>query len=286
MLSRFVAPSTCAPLVAPTVALRRQVPQAWSLHGGRFRRTSATAANASPFGASWVMRVGASFAAGMLAGGAATGLWRTRSDQETGAEQGEYQRKLYVMRGVSGAGKSTLARDILKRELSSRGVGGGVEAYMPLARGFIFSTDDFFSVLEGASAEEHYKFDVKKLRANHERNRLRCEIAMELGITPLIVDNTNTCLWEMKPYVELARKHGYTVEFADAMKQQELDLDTLKRRVAGRATAGKDIPEAALQRMLARYETLPDDAEAAVAAVLSAENPFGRPAPQGDGAAK
>eukprot|EP00930_Biecheleria_cincta_P011815 TRINITY_DN11491_c0_g1_i1.p1 TRINITY_DN11491_c0_g1~~TRINITY_DN11491_c0_g1_i1.p1 ORF type:complete len:268 (+),score=47.60 TRINITY_DN11491_c0_g1_i1:94-804(+) len=220
--------------------------------------------------------VGASFVAGMLAGGAATGVgfWFWCPSSETNSRRTDYRRKLYVMRGVSGSGKSTLGRDILKKELASQGLVGGIEQYPPLARAFILSTDDFFADLEGANAAEHYVFDFKKLATNHKQNQNRCEIAMELGITPLIVDNTNTCLWEMRPYVELAKKHGYTVEVVDSMKGQDLTLEILKQRVAARPTAGKEIPDAALERMLKRYETLPDDPEAAEAAILKAENPY------------
>eukprot|EP00927_Polykrikos_kofoidii_P059447 TRINITY_DN5459_c0_g1_i1.p1 TRINITY_DN5459_c0_g1~~TRINITY_DN5459_c0_g1_i1.p1 ORF type:complete len:275 (+),score=61.54 TRINITY_DN5459_c0_g1_i1:191-1015(+) len=188
------------------------------------------------------------------------------------------ERVLYVMRGLSGCGKSTVAREKLQKHLSECGVTGNVTDLAPLTRAFILSTDDFFGAIDEETGEEKYVFNVKKLGVNHGRNHLRCSIAMELGITPLFVDNTNTQFWEMRSYVEAAKENGYRVEVIDVMAQQgdSVTLDVLKERCAKRDIAGKDIPDAALERMWKRYERLPADPEEAEKLILKAEPPFRR----------
>merc|ERR1712113_988561 len=167
---------------------------------------------------------------------------------------------------------------ILKTQLSLSGV-SGVEDVKPIYRGLVLSTDDFFAKIDEDTGIENYDFDFKKLKDNHAKNQARCGMAMELGMTPLFVDNTHTSLWEMTPYVELARQHGYKVEIVDVLKlQPDLTMDVIKQRVRDRAAVcpGKDIPEAALVRMMQRYrsEPLPESASEAEAAILKASPPW------------
>mmetsp|Transcript_24313 Transcript_24313/g.32819 ORF Transcript_24313/g.32819 Transcript_24313/m.32819 type:complete len:95 (+) Transcript_24313:2-286(+) len=84
----------------------------------------------------------------------------------------------------------------------------------------------------------------------------------------------------MRPYVELAEKHGYEVRFQDALEAGggSVTLDVLKQRCATRERAdGKQIPEAALERILKRHERLPAGAEEAKAEILKAEPPARQP---------
>ena len=97
---------------------------------------------------------------------------------------------MYITRGISGSGKSTLAKTLAPKEN-------------------IFSTDDFFMV------DGEYRFDPKKLGEYHKKNQQRVEEALKKGISPIVVDNTNTQGWEIKPYVELADKYGYGVELKE-----------------------------------------------------------------------
>lgn len=223
------------------------------------------------------------------AGGAATTYvaLNAATSPTTGALSPErrahaHHRVLYVMRGPPGSGKSTLGREILREHLAASGVTGGVEHILPLARSHIFSTDDFFAAIDEETGKEVYNFDFRRLGPNHDRNKTHCEIAMELGITPLIVDNTNASAWEMRPYVELAKKHGYAVEIKDVFQlhKDAMNLDVLKKRCAERDAPGKVIPEVALQRILGRYERLPEDREEAEAFILKAEAPQRRPPPK------
>ncbi|EDO49718.1 predicted protein, partial [Nematostella vectensis] len=93
---------------------------------------------------------------------------------------------LILMRGLPGSGKTSLAKQLR-------------------ANGVIYSTDDFF-VNNG-----NYEFDLMKLSDAHEWNKKRALKAMEEGISPVIIDNTNTQSWEMRPYVLMAQRLGYKV---------------------------------------------------------------------------
>lgn len=97
---------------------------------------------------------------------------------------------LYLLRGLPGSGKSTLAKSI------GNALTGRVEA------------DMYFNV------NGNYVFDPSKLKEAHEWCKGVVENWMENPadyLEQIIVSNTFTQEWEMKPYYELAEKHGYTV---------------------------------------------------------------------------
>lgn len=100
---------------------------------------------------------------------------------------------LFLLRGLPGSGKSTLAKLIS----NPNQVTGRVEADMY----FINSNGD-------------YEFDPSKLKEAHQWCQGVVEGWMELEnicLEQIIVSNTFTQEWEMKPYYELAEKYGYTV---------------------------------------------------------------------------
>lgn len=99
---------------------------------------------------------------------------------------------MIIMRGCPGSGKSTLAKSIIKSTL-----GDDYKQY-------IFSTDDFFV--------RQFTFNPARLSEAHAWNQQRVIDAVKKGKSPIIVDNTNLELWEMKPYVSVAVAHGYFVE--------------------------------------------------------------------------
>lgn len=92
---------------------------------------------------------------------------------------------LYIIRGVSGSGKSTL--------------GALVAPFHHLA------ADDYFM------KDGEYCFDATKLQQAHAMCQDRVKIRMEHGDGPIAVCNTFTTEWEMKPYLDMAEEHGYTV---------------------------------------------------------------------------
>lgn len=99
-------------------------------------------------------------------------------------------RLLILMRGVPGSGKSTKARDLAD---------GGA----------IFSTDEFFT--NGGK----YEFDVTKIGLAHAWNNQRAKEAMELGVSPVVIDNTNVKRKDAKVYMNLAKENGYTIQVAE-----------------------------------------------------------------------
>jgi NEDD4-binding protein 2 len=151
---------------------------------------------------------------------------------------------LILMRGVSGSGKSTLAEKICAEQSFA----------------VIVSTDDYF-VVEG-----EYRFDPKRLGEYHAANVRRTEDAMVERCPCIIVDNTNTQAWEMKPYVELAVKHGYSVKIVEP---EPVSFEELMARQAKRADQNKALPAEVVQRMLSRYEH-----NVTVETILASKRPF------------
>ena len=98
-------------------------------------------------------------------------------------------KNLYLLRGLPGSGKSTLAKKF-----------GGSH----------FEADQYFM------QDGQYNFDVTKLKDAHQWCQSSVELAMIQGhILPddsvIVVSNTFTQEWEMKPYYDMAKTYGYTV---------------------------------------------------------------------------
>lgn len=148
-------------------------------------------------------------------------------------------RTLIIMRGVSGSGKSTQTRKILLEEF------GIAEADL---HKHTFSTDDYF-VRKDTGV---YDFKPERIGRAHEWNQNRVAKAMqERSVHPIVVDNTNTMFWEMKPYVQLAVDHGYKVEFREPETEWKRNAEELARRNV------HNVPLEAIQRMLDRWEEDP-----------------------------
>jgi energy-coupling factor transporter ATP-binding protein EcfA2 len=98
-------------------------------------------------------------------------------------------KELFLLRGLPGSGKSTLAKSL---------------------DGIHIEADQFFMV------DGEYKFDGLKLREAHNSCLTRVKSYMYIfsgneKSERIIVSNTFTQEWEMKPYFELAEKNGYRV---------------------------------------------------------------------------
>ncbi|XP_077029921.1 NEDD4-binding protein 2-like 2 isoform X1 [Agelaius phoeniceus] len=136
------------------------------------------------------------------------------------------QKLLLILRGLPGSGKSTLSRVLLGQSCD----------------GVVLSTDDYFRQQYG------YTYNAAHLGDAHEWNRKRAKQAMEQGKSPVIIDNTNTQAWEMKPYVEVALEKGYRVEFHEPDTWWKFDPDELEKRNKHGVTREK------IAQMLERYE--------------------------------
>lgn len=100
--------------------------------------------------------------------------------------------KVFIMRGLPGSGKSTWIKNNFPFE-------GKVE---------VFSADDFH-MFDGV-----YKYDPKRAGYAHDQCLLAYLTCIRVEkVTPfVVVDNTNTTLMELAPYVRLAEIFGIDYE--------------------------------------------------------------------------
>ena len=94
------------------------------------------------------------------------------------------QPKLILIRGVSGAGKTTLAK---------------------MLGGELFEADQYFEFESG------YHFNPSKLHLAHKTCLENCEAAMFNFVQQIVVSNTFTTQKELRPYLELAKEHDYSI---------------------------------------------------------------------------
>lgn len=128
---------------------------------------------------------------------------------------------LYLLRGLPGSGKSTLAEQL-----------GGSH----------FETDKYFV---GENGE--YNFDGSKLKEAHQWCQDSVSNAMLLNHTTgenetIVVSNTFTQEWEMKPYMDMAKDWGYRV-FSIIVENRHGGVNQ------------HGVPDEKLQQMNDRFET-------------------------------
>ena len=152
----------------------------------------------------------------------------TKESNDKSADLEGADRILYIMRGCPGSGKTTLAREL-------RGETGRV-----------FSTDDFFVQSDG-----EYVFDPKKVAVYHKRNHDMAREAISEGVSPVVIDNTNTTAWEMRPYVETGLRHGYKIQFVEPDTSWRYDPDQLSLKNS------HGVPLESIKRMLKRFQKNP-----------------------------
>lgn len=124
--------------------------------------------------------------------------------------------KLYIIRGIPGSGKSTLAQSMVSR--------GIVDAY--------YEADMYF--MQGGK----YMFDPSKLSTAHEWCQSKVFAGLKAGKS-IAVSNTFTTRKEMFPYVNFCRRNG-------------IHFDVV--RLETRFQSIHDVPQAAIDRMLSRFE--------------------------------
>jgi predicted kinase len=126
---------------------------------------------------------------------------------------------LYIVRGIPGSGKSTFAKSL-----------GGTH----------FETDMFFMV------DGEYKFDGSKIKDAHKWCQDSVHTAMLLNHTAqlnniIVVSNTFTQEWEMKPYYEMAEYFEYKV-FSIIVENRHGGINE------------HNVPEEVLTKMRERFE--------------------------------
>jgi tRNA uridine 5-carbamoylmethylation protein Kti12 len=105
----------------------------------------------------------------------------------------EYVGDLILLRGIPGSGKTTLG-DVMLHTLGSNNTNN------------VLSADDFFTDENG-----NYNFDPTKLKEAHNQCQLKCAERMKLELSRIVVANTFTQEWEMKPYFDMAERYKYRV---------------------------------------------------------------------------
>ena len=134
---------------------------------------------------------------------------------------------MVLMRGLPGSGKTTLANQIIKP--------GGV----------VISTDDYFLDREG-----RYCFDRNKISNAHSWNQQRAFKHTRKEKTPIIVDNTNIELWEMKPYIKIALENNYHVEFLEPSTDWKFNPKILSK------TNLHNVPREKIEDMMSRFQNI------------------------------
>ena len=141
-------------------------------------------------------------------------------------------KKLILMRGLPGSGKSFKAALLM----------GAAHLSSPAYTHNIFSTDDYWE------QNGKYIFVGRMIGVAHEWNQKRVKKALQAGVYTIIVDNTNTCWKEIKPYVDMAKEYGYKIELQEANTAWQFDVEKCARRNI------HSVPQGAIQRMMDRWE--------------------------------
>ncbi|XP_049820899.1 NEDD4-binding protein 2 [Aethina tumida] len=139
---------------------------------------------------------------------------------------------LVLLRGLPGSGKSYLSKQILQNT-----IGGTSHSHF-----HILSTDDFFY------KNGQYIYDPHKLSEAHGWNHSRAFQAVSKGISPVIIDNTNTQMWEMKPYATMAVDFGYIIHILEPNNHWCFnDKELAKRNTHG-------VPKQKIRDMIDRFD--------------------------------
>ncbi|XP_038256096.2 uncharacterized protein LOC119854919 isoform X2 [Dermochelys coriacea] len=147
------------------------------------------------------------------------------------------QKLLLILRGLPGSGKTTLSRILLGQNRD----------------GVVFSTDDYFRQQDG------YTYNVAQLGEAHDWNQKRAKQAMDQGRSPIIIDNTNTQAWEMKPYVETALGKGYRVEFHEPDTWWKFDPEELEKETDIKKKPGHRLSKAKQRKKRKRNRKMKHD---------------------------
>ncbi|XP_059153211.1 uncharacterized protein LOC131938977 [Physella acuta] len=142
---------------------------------------------------------------------------------------------IVILRGLPGSGKTYLARQLI--DLANE---MGVE-------GIILSTDDYFM------QRGQYVYNRNDLGTAHEWNQKRALSYVKESRSPIVIDNTNTVMWELLPYAQVAYKYKYDVQVFEPNTPWKSKVRDLARRNS------HGVPMDSLKKMKERYEKITTD---------------------------
>lgn len=135
-------------------------------------------------------------------------------------------KKVVIMQGVSGSGKTTYIKTKLPHAV-------------------VVSADHFFM------EDGQYKFDPRRIAESHYFCWRKFLSAVEERHDLIVVDNTNTTIREISPYVLHAESFGYQVEILTV----EVELDVaIERNVHG---VPNNVVEAQMRRIRHTWRQMP-----------------------------
>lgn len=152
-------------------------------------------------------------------------------------------KKCLIMRGLPGSGKTTWIKNFFNTIKLGEWISDlAGHRDFPEKQMVVVSADDYFMV------NDKYLFRPEVLKLAHkqcmERFMKACAEEKEL----VIVDNTNSSVWEMSPYVAVADVFDYEVTIMQM-------ITSITTCVARRANSDKDVPPhliGAMQERMAR----------------------------------
>ena len=153
---------------------------------------------------------------------------------------------LYIIRGVQGSGKSFLSKQLAGET------------------GQIFSADDYHI----DPNTKKYNWKQENVGKAHQWNHNRIETAIEQGISPVILDNTNITMWDLgqaKPLVEFAISQGYNVKIEETKTPWRFDAEELYKKNI------HNVPLETIQKKIRQYVPNPT-----VQDILDYENKKGK----------
>jgi predicted kinase len=128
------------------------------------------------------------------------------------------EKVLYIVRGIPGSGKSTFAKTLVKKDYCHK------------------EADMYFVDGDGS-----YNFEPSKIKDAHKWCQEEMDFLMKLEHSPVVVSNTFTQEWEMRPYFELAKTYGYKVFSIVVENRHE-------------GTNEHEVPDEVLTKMRERFE--------------------------------
>jgi len=131
-----------------------------------------------------------------------------------------------ILRGISGAGKSTYIETVIEK----------ARLQVPT----VCSADDFFVNCQTGE----YVFDFYKLKDAHNQCWENFRRALKSSDPLIVVDNTNTRIWEMQKYIQEAERCGYIVTVIRLVCDPKIAAARNRHRV----------PSETIQAMMDRFE--------------------------------